>query len=54
MEFIKQFVFLNEKNYCCVFYLFLLKGPFRDPQPHPPFFSKEVEIFTSAKYNVCV
>ena len=25
----------------------LIKGPFRDPQPNPPFFSKKVEIFTS-------
>ncbi len=22
-----------------------IKGPFYDPQPHPPFFSKKVEIF---------
>ena len=30
----------------------LIKGPFRDPQPHPPFLSKKVkkvEIFTSAE-----
>ena len=26
-----------------------IKGPFCDPQPHPPFFTKKVEIFTSAE-----
>ena len=27
----------------------LAKGPLRNPQPHPPFFSKKVEIFISAE-----
>ncbi len=29
-----------------MYYLEDIKGPFRDPQPHPPIFHKKVEIFT--------
>ncbi len=29
--------------------MIFVKGPFRDPQPHPSIFSKKVEIFTSAE-----
>ncbi len=27
----------------------IIKGPFRDPQPHPQFSTKKVEIFTSVE-----
>ena len=37
--------------------MFVFKGPFRDPQPHPPFFSKKIEIFIpveACRYTIFV
>ena len=42
---------LLQKIQCCI------KGPFRDPQPHPPFTQKKIRFTTSRSFQahtVCV